>query len=218
MHGRSDETHEDVELGDLEDDAFLPGATPTKARSSTSSTLTRWIPSRLRGFLENVSKIKLAFVVLILFVLALWVAAYRNVDEQIKYTIPEESLALRAELAKSLNGTSIPDYVLEYDGLIPAHLIHDRTQPGKLWDPTLAAYYYTFEAQEKLFAPAVEGTPVNWLYFEGRWGDDQFPRGAEGQEEFHGYVKWLPGPKGPLDKHLDRGDVCPPKRECVVRD
>ncbi|PBP16503.1 vacuolar protein sorting-associated protein 62 [Diplocarpon rosae] len=374
MHGRGDETHEDFELGDLEDDAFLPSATPAKASSGTSSTLTRWIPPRLRRFLQNISKIKLVFVALILFVLALSVAAYRNVDEQIKFTIPEESLALRAELAKSLNGTSIPDYVLEYavnftavagapspltldnlnslndlggesvflsskedlvmlpeflkgqapdpkslattgakscavivvakgsglvdafymyfyalndgpsalghqvgshlgdwehnmvrfqhgtptavwfsqhefgvahtyaavqkigkrpvsfsargshanypvaDGLIPAHIIHDRTQQGKLWDPTLAAYYYTFEPQEKLFAPAVKETPVNWLYFEGRWGDDQFPRGREGQEEFHGYVKWLPGPKGPLDKHLDRVDVCPPKRECVVRD
>ncbi|KAK2624594.1 hypothetical protein QTJ16_005787 [Diplocarpon rosae] len=408
MHGRGDETHEDFELGDLEDDAFLPSATPAKASSGTSSTLTRWIPPRLRRFLQNISKIKLVFVALILFVLALSVAAYRNVDEQIKFTIPEESLALRAELAKSLNGTSIPDYVLDMapyvfmhkddvynpsdlaqhlantypavnftavagapspltldnlnslndlggesvflsskedlvmlseflkgqapdpkslattgakscavivvakgsglvdafymyfyalndgpsalghqvgshlgdwehnmvrfqhgtptavwfsqhefgvahtyaavqkigkrpvsfsargshanypvagnldfhhtHGLIPAHIIHDRTQQGKLWDPTLAAYYYTFEPQEKLFAPAVKETPVNWLYFEGRWGDDQFPRGREGQEEFHGYVKWLPGPKGPLDKHLDRVDVCPPKRACVVRD
>ncbi|OWP05453.1 hypothetical protein B2J93_7654 [Marssonina coronariae] len=408
MDDRNEETHDDVELGDLENDAFLPGATPTKSRSGTSSILTRWIPSRIRIFLGNVSKIKLLFVILILFVLGLSVAAYRNVDEQIAYPIPEESLNLRAGLAKSLNGTSIPDYVLQYapyvfmhnedaynpsdlakhiantnpavnftavagapspltldnlnslndlggdsvflsskedliklpeflkgqapdpktlattgakscavivvekgnglvdafymyfytfnDGpsllsyqagnhlgdwehnmvrfqngtptavwfsqhefgfaytysavqkigrrpvsfsakgshanyavagnldfhntyrFIPAHIVHDRTQQGRLWDPTLEAYYYAFDKEKKMFTPSVERTPVNWLYFEGHWGDDQFPLEREGQEEFHGYLKWIPGPKGPLDKHLDRVDVCPPTRECVVKD
>lgn len=64
----------------------------------------------------------------------------------------------------------------------------------------------------------MEGTPVNYLYFEGQWGDDQFPSDKAGQEEFHGYVKWIGGPQGPLFKHLDRPDVCLPTRECIVKD
>lgn len=104
------------------------------------------------------------------------------------------------------------------DGLIPAHIVYDRTQQGKLWDPTLSAYYYTYEPEMKKFEPAVEGTPTSYLYFEGKWGDDQFPMGRKGQEEFYGYVKWIGGPQGPWFKHLDRPDVCLPTRDCVVKD
>lgn len=39
----------------------------------------------------------------------------------------------------------------------------------------------------------------------------------EGQENFHGFKKWAGGPEGPLNKYLDRKDVCLPGRECVVR-
>ncbi|EKD21190.1 uncharacterized protein L3040_000771 [Drepanopeziza brunnea f. sp. 'multigermtubi'] len=408
MNGRGNEAQDDVELSDLEHDAFLPGAIPSKARVASRGVLIRYLPPRLRVFLENISKVRVVLAVVVLFVLALSVAVYRHGDEQIAYKIPGESLALRAELAKSLDGTAIPDYVLEYapyvfmhsedpynpsdmqkhientfpainstavsdapkplnldnlndlntlggekifltsteglvkypgflkgqspdpktlastgakstviivadkgnglvdafymyfytfndgpsalghqvgnhlgdwehnmvrfqngtptavwysqhefgfaftysavrkigkrpvsfsakgshanyavagnidlhstNGFIPAHIAYDRTQQGKLWDPTLEAYYYTLDVTEKKFTAAIEGTPVNYLYFEGHWGDDRLPLESEGQEEFHGYIKWVGGPKGPLDKYLDRLDVCLPTRECVVRD
>jgi hypothetical protein len=58
---------------------------------------------------------------------------------------------------------------------------------------------------------------VNYLYFEGKWGDDERLTEMEGQENFHGFKKWTGGPEGPLNKHLDRKDVCLPGRECLVR-
>lgn len=394
------DVHEDVELGELENDAFLPREDTSKPIFKQQSILTRWIPPRIRKFVDNISKIWLMFVVLVLFVLGLSASAYMNVNEALAVTISPESIALQEELAKSLNHTSIPGYVLEYapyvylhrddayfpsdmakhlenthptinftaltggpdpltldnlnelnklggediflssiedvttlpkflhgqepnpvtyrtdnakscvvivvdkgdgiidafymywyifndgpsalghqvgnhlgdwehnmvrfqngtptavwysqhefgfaftysavqkigkrpvsfsakgshanyavaDGLIPAHIVYDRTQQGKLWDPTLSAYYYTYETEKKEFTPAVEGTPVNYLYFEGKWGDDQFPQSKKGQEEFYGYVKWIPGPQGPWFKHLDRPEVCLPGRECIVKD
>lgn len=67
------------------------------------------------------------------------------------------------------------------------------------------------------FTPAIEGTQENFLYFQGRWGDEQRPKNAEGQEDFHGFLKWTGGPQGPLFKHLDRPDVCwPQEGECVI--
>lgn len=89
---------------------------------------------------------------------------------------------------------------------------------GPLWDPTLGAYYYTFDAGTKKLTAATADTPSGFLEFEGHWGDHELPREAEGQQEFHGYVKWVSGPKGPLTKGLDRVDVCLPTRKCVVRD
>ena len=59
---------------------------------------------------------------------------------------------------------------------------------------------------------------MDYLYFQGRWGDEEYPDGVEGQESFHGYHKWTGGPQGPLYKHLDREDVCLPNRpKCVIK-
>ncbi|KAH6688823.1 hypothetical protein BKA61DRAFT_304670 [Leptodontidium sp. MPI-SDFR-AT-0119] len=402
------DAHDDVELGELENDAFLPREDTSKPVFKQQSILTRWIPPRIRKLLENVSKVWLVFVILIVFVLALSFSAYMNTNEAMMVTISPESIALTEELARSLNHTLIPEFVLEYapyvylhrddsyypsdmakhlentypsinftaveggphpltldnlnelnelggeniflsstedvvtlpkflhgqepdpityrtdnakscvvivvdkgnglidafymywytfndgpsaighqvgnhlgdwehnmvrfqngtptavwysqhefgfaftystvqkigkrpvsfsakgshanyavagnldlhntNGIIPAHIVYDRTQQGKLWDPTLSAYYYTYSTEKKEFTPAIKDTPVNYLYFEGKWGDDQFPMDKKGQEEFYGYVKWIGGPQGPWFKHLDRPDVCLPTRECVVKD
>jgi len=60
--------------------------------------------------------------------------------------------------------------------------------------------------------------PSGYLYFRGKWGDQEYPDEAEGQEEFHGFRKWTGGPEGPLFKYLDREDVCwTSERECVIK-
>ncbi len=101
---------------------------------------------------------------------------------------------------------------------VPAHIVFDRTSQGPLWDPTLSANYYTYSLSSQNFTPALQGTPVNYLYFLGKWGDDDRPDDMEGQENFHGFKKWTGGPRGPIDKHLDREDVCLPKREtCEIK-
>lgn len=99
------------------------------------------------------------------------------------------------------------------DADIPAHIVFDRTSQGPLWDPTLSANYYTFSTNTSTFTPAVKSTPVNYLYFQGKWGDDNRADDMEGQEDFHGFKKWTGGPRGPIDKYLDRKDVCLPSRD-----
>lgn len=132
------DAHDDVELGELENDAFLPREDTSKPVFKQQSILTRWIPPRIRKLLENVSKVwvcaldfkatdapktaqclqvtcyQLVFVILIVFVLALSFSAYMNTNEAMMVTISPESIALTEELARSLNHTLIPEFVLEY--------------------------------------------------------------------------------------------------------
>lgn len=55
--------HEDVELGHLEDDAFLPGQNGAPRKRYSDNIATRWIPPRLRAFFENVSRMKVRLLV-----------------------------------------------------------------------------------------------------------------------------------------------------------
>ena len=105
---------------------------------------------------------------------------------------------------------------------IPENLVFDSTSRGLLWDPTLSAYYYTYSLETKEFTPVAaageEEPPVSYLYFNGKWGDQEYADDMPEQNSFHGFHKWTGGPQGPLFKHLDRGDVCWPNgAECVVK-
>ncbi|KAG0646522.1 Topoisomerase I damage affected 6 [Hyphodiscus hymeniophilus] len=93
---------------------------------------------------------------------------------------------------------------------IPENIAFDHTSRGLLWDPTLSAYYYTYSLETKRFSPVPEETPVDYLYFNGRWGDQEFADDMPGQSSFHGFHKFTGGPQGPWFKHLDREDVCLP--------
>lgn len=404
-----DETHDDVELGDLqeEDDAFLPGRNGAPRKGQSDSIFTRWLPSRLRVFFENLSRMKLVIIILATFIFLLALLSMWN-RKALSVNIPADSLSMSKELVKEMSGTSIPDYVFEfaplvfldrgdpyfpsdmathlkhthptkdwknitdavrpldldnlhtlndeggkdvyltstvdlitlppflkgqkpdpktlqtagaiscviivvdkgsgitdaffmyfytynkgpaalghevgnhlgdwehnmvrfkdgepqavwysqhdygeaysysavqkignrpvafsargshanyataknhdlheYNADVPAHIVFDRTSQGPLWDPTLSANYYTFSTLDSKFTPAIKDTPVNYLYFEGMWGDAERPADMEGQEDFHGFKKWTGGPRGPLDKHLDRPDVCLPNRPtCEIK-
>ncbi|RKF55861.1 putative vacuolar protein sorting-associated protein TDA6 [Golovinomyces cichoracearum] len=112
---------------------------------------------------------------------------------------------------------------------IPSHLAYDYTSLGRLWDPTLSAYFYTYNGtnttsktspptplktplqQIGVFSPALSSYPTGFLYFNGQWGNQQLPADSEGQEEFHGFFKWSSGPKGVGwgDKVMIRDTVCP---------
>lgn len=93
--------------------------------------------------------------------------------------------------------------------------LNDTTSIGPLWDPTLSAYYYSFipsSSTNGTFVPSDSSTPVSWLYFLGRWGDEQYPDSDPRQVNFLNLnVTWKyeTGPTGPLDKGLNRTDTCP---------
>ena len=58
MNGHHDDATDEIELGDLENDAFLPIERTARTKVSSDKILTKWIPPRIVRFLENVSKIK----------------------------------------------------------------------------------------------------------------------------------------------------------------
>ncbi|CEJ57150.1 hypothetical protein PMG11_05855 [Penicillium brasilianum] len=94
---------------------------------------------------------------------------------------------------------------------LPTGFLLDYTDRGPLWDPTLNAYAYTYDPTTGIFTPSSPDTPVAWLEFNGRWGDDQPP----GEPTIFGEAKYVAGPDGPKFKTLDRKYVCP-STPCVV--
>lgn len=94
-------------------------------------------------------------------------------------------------------------------------IVNDTTSAGPLWDPTLSAYYYTYTPSSPVngtFTAADPSTPVAWLSFFGRWGDERYPDSDPRQVNFLNLnVSWKyeSGPTGPLDKNLNRTAVCP---------
>lgn len=66
-------------------------------------------------------------------------------------------------------------------------------------------------------------TPVDYLYFKGHWGDEQYPESDERQENYFGWIgidelwKYVGGPTGPVHKQLDREEVCPDNGiRCII--
>ncbi|KAH8593002.1 hypothetical protein B0O99DRAFT_516521 [Bisporella sp. PMI_857] len=106
----------------------------------------------------------------------------------------------------------------EQNEKVPNNIAYDHTSSGHLWDPMLSAYYYTYSMDTQKLTPAKGDMPVNYLYFEGRWGDQEYGDEVEGQELFRGYHKWTGGPQGPIFKHLDRRGVCLPRvKRCIIK-
>ncbi|KAI9778819.1 MAG: hypothetical protein M1839_007909 [Geoglossum umbratile] len=93
--------------------------------------------------------------------------------------------------------------------------LNDTTSAGPLWDPILSAYYYTYNhssSPDGIFTGSDASTPVPWLSFLGRWGDERYLDSDPRQINFLNLsVEWKydTGPTGPLDKDLNRTDVCP---------
>lgn len=100
--------------------------------------------------------------------------------------------------------------------------MQDVTDKGPLLDPTLSAYYYAYDADSDTFTAYDDGVPVDWLYFNGRWGDEQYPESDPRQELVLGIeelAKYSDGPTGPRDKQMNRTEVCPDNGNlCIVRD
>ncbi|KAK6522462.1 hypothetical protein TWF281_003023 [Arthrobotrys megalospora] len=110
------------------------------------------------------------------------------------------------------------DHTIPNFNLPGAFFLVDDTNQGPLWDPTLSAYYYSFRGDSNTFTPYDPVSPVNWLYFKGKWGDQQYPANHPGQYVLFGQARYGNGPTGPLDKELQRSAVCPSNvKPCWVR-
>lgn len=94
---------------------------------------------------------------------------------------------------------------------LPTGLIVDHTDRGTLWDPVQSAYAYSYDTSSQEFTAYDSSYPVNYLEFNGRWGDDKLP----GQPEIFGESKYMAGPNGPKFKELVRSSVCP-ETPCIV--
>jgi len=150
-----------------------------------------------------------------------WYSQHSN-GEAFKYSILEKQ-GLRP-IVYSGNG-SHANYAIDgkHDHTIPNlnlpdGLIVDNTNQGTLWDPTLSAYYYAYNPAASSFTPYYDATPVNYLSYTGRWGDEQYPDKDKRQKKFFGQPKFATGPTGPADKQLNRTDVCPRNgQKCIHR-
>ncbi|OCK73401.1 hypothetical protein K432DRAFT_410727 [Lepidopterella palustris CBS 459.81] len=113
----------------------------------------------------------------------------------------------------------IHDHTFPNLNLSVPFLLTDKTDAGPLWDPTLAAYYYLYDAVKDTYTPYDPATPSAWLHYKGRWGDAQYPDSDKRQKQLAGNRKFVGGPTGPWDKQLNRKNVCPDNGlPCILRD
>ncbi|KAL8931931.1 MAG: hypothetical protein Q9216_007021 [Gyalolechia sp. 2 TL-2023] len=122
-------------------------------------------------------------------------------------------------IAYSANGshavyavTGTHDHTIPNINLPSEGILNDYTDQGTLWDPTLSAYSYSFDANSNTFSAYDPSHPTAWLRFVGRWGDQQYPDSDPRQHKILGIdatAKFSDGPSGPQDKQLNREDVCP---------
>lgn len=90
--------------------------------------------------------------------------------------------------------------------------LEDYCDQGTLWDPTLSAYFYKYDANANSYTAYDPGYPIAWLQYLGQWGDQQYPNSDKRQQEIFGIpqtAKFVGGPTGPEDKQLNRMNVCP---------
>ena len=105
---------------------------------------------------------------------------------------------------------------------LPFGPVEDHCNQGTLWDPTLSTYTYAYtpasrsSTGQQTFVAYNGADPVNWLYFLGQWGDEQYPASHPGQEIIFGEAKYSGGPTGPIDKNLERTNVCKNDGDCNV--
>ncbi|MCJ1285918.1 hypothetical protein MMC26_005260 [Xylographa opegraphella] len=140
---------------------------------------------------------------------------YNAVEKQGRRPISYSAVGSHANYA--ITGTH--DHTIPGVNLPFPLLLEDHCDQGTLWDPTLSSYTYAYNAATAVFTPYVAGTPTNWLYYTGAWGDEQYPQSDPRQKEILGIsltAKYQSGPTGPEDKQLNRMAVCPTGERCVV--
>ncbi|KAL6712833.1 Vacuolar protein sorting-associated protein 62 [Lecanora helva] len=106
--------------------------------------------------------------------------------------------------------------------ILPLGLLHDETDRGPLWDPTLNSHTYSYSPQHDTLHAShlTPSAPIEWFYYAGKWGDKFYPLDDDRQYGFLGEYHYVSGPLGPRFKNLGRRKVCQGRYTdpCVIRD
>ncbi|KAJ4349060.1 Vacuolar protein sorting-associated protein 62 [Ascochyta clinopodiicola] len=104
--------------------------------------------------------------------------------------------------------------------VLPGGILHDVTDRGPLWDPTMNMYSYTYDYQRDHLATSnlTPEAPIGFFYFAGHWGDKFYPLSDPRQYRFLGQYHYVNGPLGPRFKNLGRQQICQGNGECVLKD
>ena len=103
--------------------------------------------------------------------------------------------------------------------VLPWGLLHDQTDRGPLWDPTLNFHAYTYDHVNDTLRSSqlTPKAPTEWFHFNGHWGDKFYPLGDRRQYRFAGQYHYVNGPLGPKFKNLGRVHICPDGPPCVIK-
>lgn len=104
--------------------------------------------------------------------------------------------------------------------VLPWGLLHDQTDRGPLWDPTLnlRSYIWTPRSQKLRSSNLNPKAPTEWFHYAGHWGDKYYPLSDPRQYRFAGQYHYVNGPSGPKFKNLARRKVCQaPGGRCNIR-
>lgn len=105
--------------------------------------------------------------------------------------------------------------------ILPLGLLHDITDRGPLWDPSLNVRMYAYDHDSNQLSPGnfTPDVPIEWFYYNGHWGDKSYRLSDPRQYMFAGQYHYVDGPLGPRFKNLGREGICEhPQQRCVVRD
>jgi hypothetical protein len=101
--------------------------------------------------------------------------------------------------------------------ILPGGILHDVTDRGPLWDPTLNMHSYTYDYRRDELKSSNASSPIGFFYFMGHWGDKFYPLSDSRQYRFLGQYHYVNGPLGPRFKNLGRKEICQGNGECVLK-
>ncbi|KAK5079163.1 Vacuolar protein sorting-associated protein 62 [Lithohypha guttulata] len=105
--------------------------------------------------------------------------------------------------------------------VLPWGVLHDQTDRGPLWDPTLNSHAFTYDFEKDILRASniTPRAPTGWFHYAGRWGDKLYPLGDKRQYRFAGQYHYVSGPLGPKFKNLGRKKICggPDRQPCIIK-
>lgn len=104
--------------------------------------------------------------------------------------------------------------------ILPWGMLHDQTDRGPLWDPTLNAKSYLYDHHNRTLRTSTLNpkAPTSWFDYAGHWGDKYYELSDPRQYRLAGQYHYVNGPSGPKFKNLQRQHVCQARGKCHIRD